>query len=678
MHSAAPGWYGHVVATSPMGDAYVLPASDTLNNIRDCMGAKSASLPTQQDFGIDIPLKPASLVPPAVPCWEPDGSHSNNFLVKTWRSLLYACHGQRPKFHGYAIAPSDNLHSIDLNTEIISSVAQYSYNSQEMVQKLKEFAVYEPLFRNRAEMDRAAAWIYDCAVERSSTKPYRMTASELYVQLSKHIEINVSEIPHTKGMRYVSIGDPNLHKSTPDRRIMIIEDLDPRYIMALFKSAPRQLIVPLLDAINKYLSGSPSMSVRLPEVSHSIFELSFHLPCYTIKTSKIRSAFLEKQRQFFDLSFMNSVVPQSSKDLIMQQEHISVTICGRNEVRWTCHAFLDQGIFDGSCYQNGAENDETSSVYPWDISDDSDEELPPCWSNNCVYGHRSSEVAWDQSSYGTNLMCDPRLYWLYNLFIATSKIRYEWHKTCRHLEYAFQSWRQLSGFNKTSSTFEQNIFLQKETSIDYITSSLMILGQLQTCLSASQNVWSSFQDTNGDINYFEDIVDPKATQYLRWIRTMFEEMRELYSTLENERSGFERILQTFQSRLLLKSQLIHSESHRLAQQSAHLNSQTTDAHLKANQIRQNSYTISLILLMMGQIYIPFAVAIALYTSDRELLPFRRTLGNFFATAIILLVVTNLIIFVFLTFSRSLLLRKILAGSDRIWVRSKEKEKYLVS
>lgn len=46
VHSASPAFYGHVVATNIFGDAYVIPAVDTLENIRKCLGAVSVQLPT--------------------------------------------------------------------------------------------------------------------------------------------------------------------------------------------------------------------------------------------------------------------------------------------------------------------------------------------------------------------------------------------------------------------------------------------------------------------------------------------------------------------------------------------------------------------------------------------------------------------------------------------------------
>lgn len=50
VHAAASELYGHVVATSVFGDAYVMPATDTLENIRQCLGATLVCLPNEDDF----------------------------------------------------------------------------------------------------------------------------------------------------------------------------------------------------------------------------------------------------------------------------------------------------------------------------------------------------------------------------------------------------------------------------------------------------------------------------------------------------------------------------------------------------------------------------------------------------------------------------------------------------
>lgn len=60
VHATAAEFYGHVVATNTFGEAYVMPAIDTLANIRECLGATSVTLPN----ATDLPVK--SCVPVTV------------------------------------------------------------------------------------------------------------------------------------------------------------------------------------------------------------------------------------------------------------------------------------------------------------------------------------------------------------------------------------------------------------------------------------------------------------------------------------------------------------------------------------------------------------------------------------------------------------------------------------
>jgi hypothetical protein len=49
VHAAGPTMYGHVVATNTFGEAYVVPSNDTFENIRECLGAVSVTLPSIPD-----------------------------------------------------------------------------------------------------------------------------------------------------------------------------------------------------------------------------------------------------------------------------------------------------------------------------------------------------------------------------------------------------------------------------------------------------------------------------------------------------------------------------------------------------------------------------------------------------------------------------------------------------
>lgn len=57
VHAGASELYGHVVATSIFGDAYVLPAIDAFENMRKCLGAVSVTLPTTSDLPIVPPTQ---------------------------------------------------------------------------------------------------------------------------------------------------------------------------------------------------------------------------------------------------------------------------------------------------------------------------------------------------------------------------------------------------------------------------------------------------------------------------------------------------------------------------------------------------------------------------------------------------------------------------------------------
>lgn len=50
VHHAGPQLYGHAVAIDFFGEAYVIPASDTLENVRSCLGAATVTLPQPIDF----------------------------------------------------------------------------------------------------------------------------------------------------------------------------------------------------------------------------------------------------------------------------------------------------------------------------------------------------------------------------------------------------------------------------------------------------------------------------------------------------------------------------------------------------------------------------------------------------------------------------------------------------
>jgi hypothetical protein len=91
-----------VVATDAFGDAYVIPAVDTLDNIRECMGAISVQLPSQEDFGCfnynQVPLI-SSVSEGSVTSKSAQDSPEIPFLgqprTKQWLSIFSTCRSLR-------------------------------------------------------------------------------------------------------------------------------------------------------------------------------------------------------------------------------------------------------------------------------------------------------------------------------------------------------------------------------------------------------------------------------------------------------------------------------------------------------------------------------------------------------------------------------------------------------
>jgi hypothetical protein len=94
VHSTSHHLYGHIVATNPFGEAYMIPALDTFENMRECLGATSVTLPTASDLRVAYvsqsnstedevaavwrKANPISSRPPTPPESTPDFRHLNS------------------------------------------------------------------------------------------------------------------------------------------------------------------------------------------------------------------------------------------------------------------------------------------------------------------------------------------------------------------------------------------------------------------------------------------------------------------------------------------------------------------------------------------------------------------------------------------------------------------------
>jgi hypothetical protein len=172
VHSAEPALYGHVVATDAFGDAYVIPAIDTLENIRKCLGAVSVQLPTgytrpRNERGSRGPLTPKRLWSD---CFSQDRGITGNYFLAQERSS------------------AQFLDDIDHYTDHYTD-----YYTAFIVNEVKRFCeganLDEPVLKDRV-IQRRNAWLDDRSVTGGSRKYHsRLTAPQLYRALRERVGI---------------------------------------------------------------------------------------------------------------------------------------------------------------------------------------------------------------------------------------------------------------------------------------------------------------------------------------------------------------------------------------------------------------------------------------------------------------------------------------------------------
>lgn len=75
--------YGHLVAANLFGEAYVVPANDAFDNMRECLGATSMSLPDAKDF-----IQSRSVVSPRTSSLTTKDSHEPSWNQKKWDPIF--------------------------------------------------------------------------------------------------------------------------------------------------------------------------------------------------------------------------------------------------------------------------------------------------------------------------------------------------------------------------------------------------------------------------------------------------------------------------------------------------------------------------------------------------------------------------------------------------------------
>jgi hypothetical protein len=188
VHSSAPLLYGHVVATDSFGDAYVIPAPDTFNNIKECMGAISVELPGLKEIEAIHETEP---ILPAQELTE-SGKKSQDHLHKQWNPIFSRF---RYFTEDQPYVPSlQKLHADGDHLERFLSI--YNTGPPSLcTEEINAFVMQDSGASSTSRLDRA--WLDDRSLRKKSSTAYRhrLTAQELYQSLLQKVSKSMAGGP---------------------------------------------------------------------------------------------------------------------------------------------------------------------------------------------------------------------------------------------------------------------------------------------------------------------------------------------------------------------------------------------------------------------------------------------------------------------------------------------------
>lgn len=197
-----------------------------------------------------------------------------------------------------------------------------------------------------------------------------------------------------------------------DRRLIFITDLDRYSIFALVWTAAPHQVPALRNALFDHLDFNASLSMTASIDSFPAFELAFHLPFFVLKDAGVgqgdhrRDGAGKTLRRSYSVPSINGSATTCSEWL--HEAHISCTVTGSDESRWTAYLFADTYYFDPT-----DEDREDVSEYETDALED--HSMHP---DALTYGVEDAKTP----------IWNPQIYFLAVFARRLSQVRKEWEK----------------------------------------------------------------------------------------------------------------------------------------------------------------------------------------------------------------------------------------------------------
>jgi hypothetical protein len=263
-----------------------------------------------------------------------------------------------------------------------------------------------------------------------------------------------------------------------------------------------------------------------------VFQLRFHMPFYALRKCQQTSSvgeeveFPKPHRDWRDISFMD-------ESMGIHESHMAFTVCGVADRRWTAYAFTD----------NDYDEDRQISEHECDYE--------------CVF---ADQIATNGARIidANRPIWDPREYYLTVVSGKVNQIVGEWAKLIRKFEKpnsTHTDWPPSIRTPAKSPEDNEDVMV----TFDRTQKTLLILGDLHSALSATNEAWDRFSSATGDIEYFRhftNVQEVSQRQYRRLLHDLkgkFHQSKTLQRRLDTLSRRYKRSANILALRLTLDS-----------------------------------------------------------------------------------------------------------------------------
>ncbi|KAF2831926.1 hypothetical protein CC86DRAFT_280925, partial [Ophiobolus disseminans] len=416
----------------------------------------------------------------------------------------------------------------------------------------------------------------------------------------------------------------------------------PDYALTLIRTVSQANINPLRAALCGHVARDTALRVTAPVLL--FFQLELHLPYLTLrgplKAGQHGGAESTESAEsvWYDVSFMTprSTDSERSRHCVIYDAHTSLVIAGWDRSKYTGYAFLDPGSSQPHFDEEQDANNESG-----DDEDDEEEEEDEIMESDPIEDYFATDGR-EQFQDANLPIWDPRVTFLRAVQTRVHLALQEYCYLTRHVDADIQAWMKINmgltaGLPANWKRFESP--LSDGELSDCIAHMTQLVRQLREHLSKMTWVWTKFEGVHGDMAYFSDLHDPRATIAIDCIRDAFTGLESLAEQLAFREESCKEAAKI----VTLRNSVLNQENNKLTRRALDLNvetsqlsKRTTDLAATSLEAVKETSRITRISVYLVLTTTPFIIALQYFTSERKLFAFERNPRTFFLSICILM------------------------------------------